>query len=240
MVVEESSAASYGNSRVRGAAATGCHIGIEEVDYLRKREQAMGKRIQHADRTAGMTPTTFRAGGARAEIRFAVGASALGAVLVAMSDRGVCAILLGEDAVELVRELEGRFPRAVLVGGDAAFEAYVAEVVGFVERPEVGLGLPLDIRGTVFQQRVWAALREVPVGATASYAEVAGRLGLAGGARAVAGACAANALAVAIPCHRVVRSDGGLSGYRWGVERKRALLRREGQAAKAGAEDQAG
>ncbi len=190
-----------------------------------------GRFYAEADGVLGMTPTAFRAGGAEAEIWFAVGASALGAVLVAMSERGVCAILLGEDAGELVRDLQVRFPRAALAGGDAAFEAYVAEVVGFVERPEVGLGLPLDIRGTVFQQRVWQALREVPVGTTASYAEVAARLGLVGGARAVAGACAANALAVAIPCHRVVRSDGGLAGYRWGVERKRELLRREAAAA---------
>lgn len=198
-----------------------------------------GRFYAEADGALGMTPTAFRAGGAEAEIRFAVGESALGAVLVAMSDRGVCAILLGEDAGALQRELRGQFPRARVVDGDAGFAAYVGEVVGFVERPEVGLGLPLDIRGTVFQQRVWQALREVPVGATASYAEVAARLGLAGGARAVAGACAANALAVAIPCHRVVRSDGGLSGYRWGVERKRALLAREGAAARAAA-DQAG
>ncbi len=186
-----------------------------------------GRFYAEADGALGMTPTAFREGGARAEIRFAVGASALGVVLVAMSERGVCAILLGEDAGELVRELTVRFPRAAMVGGDAAFEAYVAEVVRFVERPEVGLGMPLDVRGTAFQQRVWAALRAIPVGATASYAEVARRMGAPGGARAVAGACAANALAVAIPCHRVVRSDGGLSGYRWGVERKRELLRRE-------------
>ena len=190
-----------------------------------------GRFYAEADEVLGMTPTAFRDGGAGEEIRFAVGESALGAVLVAMSGRGVCAILLGEDAGELARELQARFPRAMLAGGDAGFAAYVTEVVRFVERPGTGFGLPLDIRGTAFQQRVWQALREVPVGTTASYAEMAARLGLAGGARAVAGACAANRLAVAIPCHRVVRSGGGLSGYRWGVERKRELLRREAAAA---------
>ena len=193
--------------------------------------RSSGRFYAEADGALGMTPTAFREGGARAEIRYAVGPSALGAVLVAMTERGVCAILLGDDAGLLERELGVRFPRAQMVRGDAAFQAYVAEVVAFVERPEVGLEMPLDIRGTAFQQRVWRALREVPVGATTDYAELARRLGVPGGARAVAGACAANALAVAIPCHRVVRSDGGLSGYRWGVERKRELLRREGAAA---------
>jgi AraC family transcriptional regulator, regulatory protein of adaptative response / methylated-DNA-[protein]-cysteine methyltransferase len=129
-----------------------------------------------------------------------------------------------------VRELEDRFPNATLVGGDAAFEAVVARVVGFVEQPALGLDLPLDVRGTAFQQRVWQALREIPVGSTVSYAEIAARIGEPNGARAVAQACGSNALAVAIPCHRVVRADGALSGYRWGVERKRRLLEREGAA----------
>jgi AraC family transcriptional regulator of adaptative response/methylated-DNA-[protein]-cysteine methyltransferase len=134
---------------------------------------------------------------------------------------------LGDDADALVRALQDRFPRAELVGGDAAFERTVAQVVGLVEEPRAGLSLSLDIRGTAFQQRVWEALREIPVGTTASYAEVAGRIGRPEAVRAVAQACGANALAVAIPCHRVVRTDGSLSGYRWGVERKRRLLDRE-------------
>jgi AraC family transcriptional regulator of adaptative response/methylated-DNA-[protein]-cysteine methyltransferase len=139
----------------------------------------------------------------------------------------VCAILLGDDAGALVRDLQDRFPRATLVGGDVAFEQTVARVIGFVERPAVGLDLPLDVRGTAFQQRVWAALRQIPIGSTASYAEIASRIGAPNSARAVAQACGANVLAVAIPCHRVVRTDGSLSGYRWGVSRKENLLVRE-------------
>ena len=162
-------------------------------------------------------------------LHYAVGACALGAILVAQSARGVCAILLGDSAEALARELQERFPQAELVGGDAGFERLVAQVVGFVEAPRLGLDLPLDVRGTAFQQRVWQALREIPPGRTLGYAELAARIGAPRAVRAVAGACAANALAVAIPCHRVVRSDGGLSGYRWGVERKRALLERERQ-----------
>src|SRR5690606_37961050 len=143
----------------------------------------------------------------------------------------VCAIQLGDDPDALLRELQDRFPHAQLIGGDAGFERVAAAVVGFVEQPGIGLELPLDVRGTAFQQRVWEALRRIPPGRTASYAEIARCIGAPGSARAVAAACAANALAVAIPCHRVVRSDGGLSGYRWGVQRKRALLDREAAAA---------
>jgi AraC family transcriptional regulator of adaptative response/methylated-DNA-[protein]-cysteine methyltransferase len=176
----------------------------------------------------GMTPTDFRAGGADMEIRFAVGQCALGSVLVAQSAKGVCAILLGDDPDALVRDLQDRFPRATLLGGEAAFEQTVARVIAFVEAPARGLDLPLDVRGTAFQQRVWAALRQIPAGSTASYAEIASRIGAPNGSRAVAQACGANPLAVAIPCHRVVRTDGSLSGYRWGVQRKQDLLTREG------------
>jgi AraC family transcriptional regulator of adaptative response/methylated-DNA-[protein]-cysteine methyltransferase len=175
----------------------------------------------------GMSPTRFRAGGAGEEIRFAVGQCSLGAILVAATAKGVAAILLGEDPDALLRDLQDRFPKARLIGGDAGFEALVARVVGLVEAPSLGLDLPLDVRGTAFQQRVWQALRQIPAGTTASYAEIARRIGAPGAVRAVARACAANPAAVAIPCHRVVRQDGGLSGYRWGVERKRALLDRE-------------
>jgi AraC family transcriptional regulator of adaptative response/methylated-DNA-[protein]-cysteine methyltransferase len=175
----------------------------------------------------GMTPSAVRRGGAGARIRFAVGEASLGAVLVAATDKGVCAILLGDDAHALVRELQDRFPRAEFEGGDADFERMVAQVVGLVEAPGQRLDLPLDIRGTAFQQRVWAALSAIPAGQTATYAEIARAIGQPKAVRAVAQACGANPLAVAIPCHRVVRSDGDLSGYRWGVERKRKLIDRE-------------
>jgi AraC family transcriptional regulator of adaptative response/methylated-DNA-[protein]-cysteine methyltransferase len=189
-----------------------------------------GRFYETSAQLLGMTPTDYRAGGANAEIRFAVGECSLGAILVAQSAKGVCAILLGDDPDALVRDLQDRFPRATLVGGDAAFEQTVAKVIGLVEAPALGLDLPLDVRGTAFQQRVWQALRAIPVGSTASYTEIAARIGAANGARAVAQACSANRLAIAIPCHRVVRTDGSLSGYRWGVERKRTLLTREGAA----------
>ncbi|MFC7052118.1 bifunctional DNA-binding transcriptional regulator/O6-methylguanine-DNA methyltransferase Ada [Hansschlegelia quercus] len=186
-----------------------------------------GRFYEGSAATLGMTPTAFRAGGAGAAIRFAVGVSSLGHVLVASSDKGVCAILLGDDPQALVVDLESRFPKARLIGGDDEFEQVVARVIALVEAPQLGLDLPLDIRGTAFQQRVWAALIKLPAGRTASYTEIAAAVGAPQSVRAVAQACGANALAVAIPCHRVVRSDGGLSGYRWGVERKRALLDRE-------------
>ena len=189
-----------------------------------------GRFYASTDRMLGMTPTDYRAGGLHAEIHFAVGECSLGSILVARTSKGVCAILLGDEPEGLVRDLQDRFPRAALIGGDEAFERIVAKVVGFVEAPALGLDLPLDVRGTAFQERVWKALREIPPGSTASYSEIAARVGAPKAGRAVAQACAANALAVAIPCHRVVRHDGALSGYRWGVERKRALLKREGAA----------
>jgi AraC family transcriptional regulator of adaptative response/methylated-DNA-[protein]-cysteine methyltransferase len=174
-----------------------------------------------------MVPTSYRQGGRRATIHFAVGECWLGSIIVGATERGICAILLGDDPDGLVRDLQDRFPHAEFVGGDAAFEKVVAVVVGFVERPELGLDLPLDIRGTAFQQRVWQALREIGVGSKATYAEIAAQIGHPKAVRAVAQACAANLIAVAIPCHRVVRTDGNLSGYRWGVDRKRELLKRE-------------
>lgn len=172
----------------------------------------------------GMTPGRYRAGGQGETIRFAVAGCSLGAVLVAATARGICAILLGDEAGALVRDLQERFPQAELMGAEPDFERTVAQVLAFVEAPRLGLDLPLDVRGTAFQRRVWEALRAIPAGATVSYGELAQQLGMPGGARAVAGACAANPVAVAIPCHRVVRLDGALSGYRWGIERKRTLL----------------
>ena len=188
---------------------------------------ATGRFYEQAGAVLGMTPRQYRAGGVDARIAFAIAQTSLGALLVARSARGVCAISLGDDPDALLRELQDRFPRAELVGGDAGFERLVAQVVGLVEQPGVGHDLPLDVRGTAFQQRVWQALRRIPPGQTASYADIAARIGSPKAVRAVAQACAANTLAIAIPCHRVVRSDGALSGYRWGVARKRALLERE-------------
>ena len=191
---------------------------------------AASRFYDSAETLLGMKPAQYRDGGVQARIAFAIAQCSLGALLVARSQRGLCAIALGDDPDVLLRELQDRFPCAELVGGDAAFEQLVAQVVGFVEAPRLGLDLPLDIRGTAFQQRVWDALRKVPAGETVSYAGIAARIGSPKAVRAVAQACAANVLAVAIPCHRVVRSDGGVSGYRWGVARKQALLARERHA----------
>jgi AraC family transcriptional regulator of adaptative response/methylated-DNA-[protein]-cysteine methyltransferase len=188
-----------------------------------------GRFYANSDEVLGMTPSDFRSGGANAEMRFAVGQCSLGAILVAASAKGISAILLGDDPEALVHELEDRFPKAMLIGGDRNFEDVMARIVGLIEAPETGLNLPLDVRGTAFQHRVWRALREIPAGTTATYSEIAERIGMPKAVRAVAAACAANKIAVAIPCHRVVRNDGSLSGYRWGVHRKRTLIEREAQ-----------
>ena len=189
-----------------------------------------GRFYEEADHVLGMTPTRFRAGGADTEIRFAIGQCSLGSILVAQSARGICSIAMGDDPQALTRGLRERFPKARLIGGDAQFERCVAQVVALVEAPGVGLDLPLDVRGTAFQRRVWQALRKIPAGRTVSYSDIARRIGAPKSVRAVAQAIGANPLAVAIPCHRVVHKDGTLSGYRWGVERKRALLDREASA----------
>ncbi|MBX9825874.1 MAG: bifunctional DNA-binding transcriptional regulator/O6-methylguanine-DNA methyltransferase Ada [Xanthobacteraceae bacterium] len=186
-----------------------------------------GRFYEKSTDMLGMTPSRYRAGGTNEEIGFAVGQTSLGAILVASSRKGVAAILLGDDPDALVRDLQDRFPNAHLIGADRDYEALVARVIGLIETPGISLDLPLDVRGTAFQQRVWQALQQVPVGVTVCYAEIARRIGSPKAARAVAAACAANSLAVAIPCHRVVRHDGSLSRYAWGVERKRALLDRE-------------
>lgn len=183
-----------------------------------------------ADDLLGMRARDYRAGGAGAVMRFAVGQCSLGAILVAQSQRGICAILLGDDPDQLVRDLQDQFPKAEIIGCDGEFEQLIAQVVGFIEAPSMGMHLPLDVQGTAFQERVWRALREIPPGATASYSDIAARIGSPKAVRAVAQACATNHIAVAIPCHRVVRRDGDISGYRWGVDRKRELLRREAQA----------
>lgn len=187
-----------------------------------------GRFYEGSAEILGMTPGRYRDGGAGAAISFTVAECSLGAILVAATNQGLVAIQFGADRESLVQGLRERFPKAALQGGDAAFGEIVAKITGFVEMPSQALDLPLDIRGTAFQQRVWQALREIPLGRTANYAEIARRIGHPTAVRAVAGACAANPIAVVVPCHRVVRSDGGLSGYRWGIERKRALLEREG------------
>jgi len=178
----------------------------------------------------GMTPTEFRAGGVNAEIYFAIGECSMGNILAAQTERGVCAILMGGDAEQLVRDLQDRFPKAKLVGDASEYQDLVAKVVGLVENPKSGFDLPLDIQGTAFQKRVWKALQQILPGTTATYKEIAAKIGTPKAVRAVAQSCGANSLAIAIPCHRVIRNDGSLSGYRWGVERKRALLEREAQA----------
>lgn len=180
-----------------------------------------------SEQLLGMRARDYRAGGPGAIIRFAVGQCSLGAILVAQSQRGICAILLGEDPDQLVRDLQDQFPKAEIIGCDGEFEQLIAQVVGFIETPSIGLYLPLDVQGTAFQERVWRALREIPPGTTVSYSEIAERIGSPKAVRAVAQACATNHIAVAIPCHRVVRRNGDLAGYRWGVERKRELLNRE-------------
>src|ERR1700724_3061804 len=185
---------------------------------------------ESANEVLGMTPTSFRDGGANTIIHFAIAECSLGSILVAKTARGVCAVLMADDPLQLVRDLQDQFPTADLVGGESGYEDLVAKVIGLIERPGAGLDLPLHIRGTAFQRRVWKALQQIPVGTTASYADVAKAIGMPKAVRAVAQACGANTLAVAIPCHRVIRNDGALSGYRWGVERKRALLDREAQA----------
>jgi AraC family transcriptional regulator of adaptative response/methylated-DNA-[protein]-cysteine methyltransferase len=186
-----------------------------------------GRFYEKSTATLGMTPRQYRAGASGERIRFAIGQSSLGAILVGCSEQGVAAILLGDDPEKLLQNLRQRFPKAQLIGDDTDYGALIAQIVGFVEAPAIGLDLPLDIRGTAFQRRVWQALQQIPIGKTASYTDIARKIGAPESVRAVAGACAANNLALAIPCHRVIRTTGALSGYAWGLDRKHALLERE-------------
>ncbi|NQU70706.1 MAG: bifunctional DNA-binding transcriptional regulator/O6-methylguanine-DNA methyltransferase Ada [Rhodospirillales bacterium] len=217
-------AAAYRAQRVREGLSE--HGTITDAIYAAG-FNSIGRFYATSSEVLGMTPTDFRIGGNSASIHFAVGECSLGSIIVAATEKGVCAILIGDDPDKLVRDLQARFSRAQLIGDDKDFEQLVAKVVRFVEAPALGLTLPLDVRGTAFQQRVWQALRQIPAGSTTSYTDIAERIGSPKAVRAVAQACAANSIAVAIPCHRVVRKDGTLSGYRWGVERKRMLLDRE-------------
>src|ERR1700724_3055198 len=220
-------AAAHRAAKVREGLASGHTVteAIYDAGF-----NSSGRFYEKSTDMLGMTPTQYRSGGANEDIRFAVGQCSLGAILVASSKKGVVSILIDNDPAELVRNLQDRFPKAKLIGADSDYEALVARVVGFVEAPGLGLDLPLDVRGTAFQQRVWQSLRKIPAGSTASYTDVAKLIGSPNSVRAVAQACGANVLAVAIPCHRVVRNDGAFSGYRWGVERKRALLEKEAHA----------
>jgi AraC family transcriptional regulator of adaptative response/methylated-DNA-[protein]-cysteine methyltransferase len=189
--------------------------------------QSSARFYAAAPAALGMAPARYRAGGSGETVRYALAACSLGTVLAAATGRGLCAMLLGDDADTLVRDLHARFPHALVESAGPEFGVTLAQVVAFVDAPRAGFTLPLDVRGTAFQQRVWEALRAIPAGTTVTYAELAARLGMPQGARAVAAACAANPVALAIPCHRVVRGDGALAGYRWGLERKRLLLDRE-------------
>jgi AraC family transcriptional regulator of adaptative response/methylated-DNA-[protein]-cysteine methyltransferase len=223
-VTPKAYAVAHRNKRVRAELPTSDTVtaAIYDAGF-----NSNGRFYANASEVLGMAPTDFREGGAGQDIRFAIAECWLGLVLIAASEKGVCAILFGDDPEELRCDLQDQFPRARLIGSDKSFEELTAKVIAFVEAPGQGLDLPLDIRGTAFQHRVWDALRRIPVGSTASYAEIAEKIGASKAVRAVARACATNRIAVAIPCHRVVRSDGGLSGYRGGVERKRALLAKE-------------
>jgi AraC family transcriptional regulator of adaptative response/methylated-DNA-[protein]-cysteine methyltransferase len=223
-VTPKAYATAHRNKRVRDALGRGTTVtqAIYGAGF-----NSNGRFYATSSEVLGMTPTEFRSGGSNTEIKLAIGECSLGLVLVAASDKGVCAILFGDDPEALRHELEKQFPRARLVKADKDFEQLVSKVTSFVENPRAGLDLPLDIRGTAFQHRVWDALRRIPVGSTASYAEIATIIGAPKATRAVARACATNRIAVAIPCHRVVGSDGSLTGYRGGIERKRALLAKE-------------
>ncbi|NOT69734.1 MAG: bifunctional DNA-binding transcriptional regulator/O6-methylguanine-DNA methyltransferase Ada [Hyphomicrobium sp.] len=186
-----------------------------------------GRFYAVSERALGMTPSAYKAGGADVELKFAAGECSLGAIVIAATDKGIAAILLGDDASALLRDLQDRFPRATLTGGDKAFETLAAHAIAVVDHKPPAKALPLDVRGTAFQHKVWSALQGIPPGKTSSYSDVAKAIGMPKAARAVALACAANPVAVVIPCHRVVRTDGALSGYRWGISRKKVLLARE-------------
>ncbi|MBY0510578.1 MAG: bifunctional DNA-binding transcriptional regulator/O6-methylguanine-DNA methyltransferase Ada [Rhodospirillaceae bacterium] len=220
-------AAAQRETRVRSALAKGGSVtaAIFDAGY-----NASSRFYEKSNALLGMTPSAYKAGGADMDITFAVGESSLGAVLVAHSTKGICAIFMGDDADALILDLRRRFPRAAISHGGQGFAKSVADVVRMVDKPGLGLDLPLDVRGTAFQKRVWQALQKIPAGTTASYTDIARHIGKPKSVRAVGQACGANPLAVVIPCHRVVRGDGDLAGYRWGVERKRALLKAEASA----------
>jgi len=194
---------------------------------------ASSRAYEAAQGGLGMTPGARRHGGRGETIRFTTVETALGWALVAATGRGICMTALGDERAPLEAELRRRFPAALIWPADAALTAWADQIVRFITRPDAQPDLPLDIRGTAFQAQVWRALQKIPPGRTASYREIAAALGRPSAVRAVAQACASNKLALLVPCHRVVRSDGDLAGYRWGVERKRALIESEREAAAA-------
>jgi len=187
------------------------------------------RAYESASSHLGMTPTAYRNGGKGLDIRIAVGRCFLDWALVGATDAGICAIEFGDDPETMKRQFVERFSNANVVRDDDEFSDWLDEVVAYIETPEVGFDLPLDIQGTAFQRRVWEALRRTPSGTTVSYGQLASAIGSPTSARAVAQACVDNRVAVAVPCHRVVRQDGELGGYKWGIERKQALLDREGE-----------
>ena len=202
------------------------HTSVTEAIY-RAGFNSSSRFYAKTSATLGMTPGNLRNGGVGLAIRFAIGQCSLGAILVAASEKGVCAIFMGDHPAALAKNLQERFPSSELIAGDESFEQTVASVVGLVESPRNAVHLPLDLRGTLFQLRVWHALQQIPAGTTATYREIAEQIGAPNAVRAVGRACGANPVAVIIPCHRVVRTGNQISGYRWGIERKRALLGRE-------------
>lgn len=212
--------------RVRAALEAGIPVtrAIFDAGY-----GSASRFYERSEAVLGMGAATYRKGGQGMEIRYACAESHLGPVLAAFTENGVCSIEFGESKEGLVRALAERFPLAELRDGGPHLQKEVSEIVAFIRTPAKGLSLPLDIQGTAFQQRVWKALRAIPAGETRTYSQVAESLGMPGSVRAVASACAKNGIAVAVPCHRVVRKDGGLAGYRWGVERKQALLDAESE-----------
>ena len=217
-------AAALQNNRVREALSRGATVteALYEAGF-----NSSGRFYSGPADALGMSPASIRKGGASEQLTFSTMPCSLGHVLVAASAKGVCAILLGDSGDDLTRDLRALFPSAVLSDGDDEFAATSAAVVALVDRQGCHAEIPLDIRGTAFQRRVWEALRKIPSGQTQSYSDVAEAIGAPDAVRAVAGACAANKLAVAIPCHRIVRLDGSIAGYRWGTARKRALLDKE-------------
>ena len=218
-------AAAHRSERVRAELAS--KASVTEALYGAGYSSA-SRFYEQADAVLGMKPKSLRKGAPDVEVRFATGGCSLGTVLAAQTDRGVCAILLGDDPQQLAQELRRRFPSATLAE-EGSYKELLRRVIALIDHPQTGADLPLDIRGTAFQQRVWQALRRIPAGHTLSYTELAEAIGAPRAVRAVASACAANTLAVAVPCHRVVGKGGSLAGYRWGVERKQALLAREAQ-----------
>ena len=225
-------AKAHRGQHVRAALQPQQSSSVTDAAYLSGYE-ASSSFYKDAPAMLGMAPQTYRQRGRHQIIRFALAECSLGSLLVASTEQGVCCVLLGDDPQMLIEDLQQRFAAAELIGADGLYEQTVAQVVALIEQPRLGLALPLDIQGTAFQQRVWQALQKIPVGQTLSYSELARQMGVPQSTRAVASAIAANPIAVAVPCHRVLRNDGSISGYRWGVERKRALLLREAQQCKS-------